>query len=83
MRWLYTHKVLLLPKRVQLLIFLMYNSKTKIDKGTYFACNGISTILIPCTLIGESALPRKTRAGPSILMFYAWSVSFREWWLQT
>lgn len=60
MRWLYTHKIPVLPKLVQLLIFLMYNSKvtgdTEIGRGTYFVCNGISTVLIPGTVIGENCV---------------------------
>lgn len=60
MRWLYTHKIPVLPKLVQLLIFLMYNSKvtgdTEIGKGTYFVCNGISTVLIPGTVIGDNCV---------------------------
>lgn len=60
MRWLYTHKVPILPKLVQLLIFLMYNSKvtgdTQISKGTYFVCNGIATVLIPGTIIGDNCV---------------------------
>lgn len=60
MRWLYIHKVPILPKLVQLLIFLVYNSKvtgdTQIGKGTYFVCNGISTVLIPGTIIGDNCV---------------------------
>ena len=60
MRWLYTHKIPMLPKLLQLLIFLMYNSKvtgdSKIGKGTYFVCNGISTVLIPGTIIGDNSV---------------------------
>ena len=60
MRWLYTHKIPVLPKIVQLIIFLMYNSKvtgdTQIGKGTYFVCNGISTVLIPGTVIGDNCV---------------------------
>ena len=60
MRWLYTHKIPVLPKLLQLLIFLMYNSKvtgdSKIGKGTYFVCNGISTVLIPGTIIGDNSV---------------------------
>ena len=60
MRWLYTHKIPVLPKVIQLIIFLMYNSKvtgdTQIGKGTYFVCNGISTVLIPGTVIGDNCV---------------------------
>lgn len=60
MRWLYTHKIPVLPKVIQLIIFLMYNTKvtgdTKIGKGTYFVCNGISTVLIPGCTIGDNCV---------------------------
>lgn len=60
MRWLYVHKIPLLPKFVQLLIFLIYNSKVTgdsvIGKGTYFVCNGIATVLIPGTAIGDNCV---------------------------
>ena len=55
-RWLYIHHIPFLPKLIQLLIFLTYNTKitadSKIGKGTYFVCKGISTVLIPGTEIG-------------------------------
>ena len=60
MRFLYLHKVPLLPKFIQLLIFLIYNSKvtgdSSIGKGTYFVCNGISTVIIPGTIIGKNCV---------------------------
>lgn len=60
MRWLYRHHIPVLPKLVQLLIFLVYNSKvtgdTIIGKGTYFVCNGIATVLIPGTIIGDNCV---------------------------
>lgn len=60
MRFLYLHKVPLLPKFIQLLIFLIYNSKvtgdSSIGKGTYFVCNGISTVVIPGTIIGKNCV---------------------------
>lgn len=60
MRWLYTHKIPVLPKIIQLIIFLMYNTKvtgnTKIGKGTYFVCNGVSTVLIPGCTIGDNCV---------------------------
>lgn len=60
MRWLYTHKIPVLPKVIQLIIFLMYNTKvtgdTKIGKGTYFVCNGVSTVLIPGCIIGDNCV---------------------------
>lgn len=60
MRSLYLHKVPLLPKFIQLLIFIIYNSKvtgdSSIGKGTYFVCNGISTVVIPGTIIGKNCV---------------------------
>ena len=60
MRFFYLHKVPLLPKFIQLLIFLIYNTKvtgdTEIGKGSYFVCNGIATVLIPGTVIGENCV---------------------------
>ena len=60
MRWLYLQKVPILPKFIQLLIFLLYNSKVTgdsvIGKGTYFVCNGIATVLIPGTEIGDNCV---------------------------
>ncbi len=60
MRSLYLHKVPLLPKFIQLLIFIIYNSKvtgdSSIGKGTYFVCNGISTVVIPGTTIGDNCV---------------------------
>ena len=60
MRFLYCHNIPLLPKFLQLLIFLIYNSKitgdTIIGKGSYFVCNGIATVLIPGTVIGNNCV---------------------------
>ena len=60
MRWFYIHKIPVVPKIMQLLIFLIYNSKitgdTIIGKGSYFVCNGISTVLIPGTVIGNNCV---------------------------
>ena len=57
-RWCYLHHIPFLPKIIQALIFVLYNSKitadTKIGKGTYFVCKGISTVLIPGTEIGDN-----------------------------
>lgn len=56
-RWLYTHHVPFLPKLIQLLIFLIYNSKiaadTQIGKGTYFICKGVSCVLHNNAVIGQ------------------------------
>ena len=57
---LYLQKVPILPKFIQLLIFLLYNSKVTCDyvigKGTYFVCKGIATVLIPGTAIGDNCV---------------------------
>ena len=59
-RWLFEQHIPVLPKIVQLLIFLIFNSKitadSKIGKGTYCVCKGISTVLIPGTEIGENCV---------------------------
>lgn len=45
---------------MQLIIFLLYNSKltpdTSIGKGTYLVCKGIATVLIPGTKIGSNCV---------------------------
>lgn len=60
MRYLHTKKIPILPKFVQLIIFLLYNSKitgdTDIGKNSYFVCNGIATVLIPGTIIGNNCV---------------------------
>ncbi|WP_239383808.1 MULTISPECIES: DapH/DapD/GlmU-related protein [unclassified Muribaculum] len=42
------------------MIFIIYNSKvtgdSSIGKGTYFVCNGISTVVIPGTTIGDNCV---------------------------
>lgn len=59
-RWLYVHRVPVLPKLIQLLIFLIFNSKvtpdSKIGKGTYCVCRGVATVLIPGTDIGDNCV---------------------------
>lgn len=59
-RWCYLHRIPLLPKFMQLIIFLLYNSKltpdTSIGKGTYLVCKGIATVLIPGTKIGSNCV---------------------------
>lgn len=58
MRWCYTHHIPLLPKLLQLLIFLIYNSKitpeSKIGKNNLLVCRGIATVIIPGTEIGNN-----------------------------
>lgn len=56
--WLYRHHVPLLPKLLQLLIFLVYNSsispKTKIGKGTKLSHGGIGILINPNSTIGKN-----------------------------
>ena len=60
MRFFYNHHIPILPKFIQFLIFLIYNSKitgdSTIGKGSYFVCNGIATVLIPGTIIGDNCV---------------------------
>lgn len=59
-RWFYRHRIPVIPKLIQLLIFLIYNSKITgdsiIGKGSYFVCKGISVVLIPGTKIGNNCV---------------------------
>lgn len=59
-RWFYLHHIPLVPKVMQLLMFLVHNSKvtgdTVIGKGTYFVCKGIATVLVPKTMIGDNCV---------------------------
>lgn len=57
-RWLYLHKIPLLPRLVQLLIFFCYACnipyKCKIGKGTFFNHGGIAVLINPDTVIGTN-----------------------------
>lgn len=59
-RWLFLHKIPILPKVIQFFIFLLFNSKitadTEIGNGTYCVCRGIATVLIPGTKIGNNCV---------------------------
>lgn len=59
-RWLYKYRIPFFPKIIQVLIFLLFNSKltpdTIIGKGSYFVCRGISVVLIPGTVIGNNCV---------------------------
>ena len=59
-RWFYRHRIPVIPQLIQLLIFLIYNSKitgdSMIGKGSYFVCKGISVVLIPGTKIGNNCV---------------------------
>ena len=56
--WLYCHHILVLPKLITLLIFLIYNSKippqAKIGKGSKFDYGAISIVLQQDSVIGEN-----------------------------
>ena len=60
MRWCFLHHIPFVPKLIQFLIFLLYNSKitpdTSIGKKTYLVCKGVSTVLIPGTKIGVNCV---------------------------
>lgn len=57
-RWLYAHNVPLMPQFLQLLIFLLYNTKlsgkVQIGKGTFFVCKGVSCVIHDNTIIGNN-----------------------------
>lgn len=56
-RWLYKYKIPLLPKLIQLFIFLIYNSsipyQSTIGSKTRFSYGGISVVIHKRTVIGE------------------------------
>ena len=57
-RWLYLHKIPVLPKLITLLIFLIYNSKVphqaQIGKGTKLGYGGIGVVIHSKSVIGEN-----------------------------
>lgn len=59
-RWFYCRHIPIVPRLFQALIFFFFNSKltpdTRIGKGSYFVCKGISTVLIPGTVIGNKCV---------------------------
>ncbi|WP_418892366.1 serine O-acetyltransferase [Limibacterium fermenti] len=59
-RYLYKHRIPFLPKIIQGLIFLLFNSRitpdTIIGKGTYFAYRGVSSVLVSGTVIGNNCV---------------------------
>lgn len=63
-RWFYLHKIMIIAKFFQALIFLIYNSKipptAKIGKGTYLVCKGIGVVLVEGIEIGQNC-----RIGPN------------------
>lgn len=59
-RWLYIHHLKFLSKIVQGVIFYLYNTAlsgdVKIGKGTYMVRNGLSTVIVYGTEIGENCV---------------------------
>lgn len=57
-RWFYIHKIPIIPKLIQLVIFLCYACnipyKCKIGKGTFFNHGGFSILINPDTTIGDN-----------------------------
>ena len=55
--WLYSHHIPLLPKILQLLIFVTYNCsisyKTKIGRGTFLNHGGMGVLINPESTIGD------------------------------
>ncbi|WP_067583058.1 serine O-acetyltransferase [Endozoicomonas ascidiicola] len=56
-RWLYCKKIPLLPKLIQLIIFIFYNSKVPpsatIGKGSFLVVKGIGVVIIDNAKIGD------------------------------
>lgn len=56
-RWLYLRKVPFLPKFIQLMIFIIYNSKlpasADIGKGSFLVVKGIGVVIIDNAKIGQ------------------------------
>lgn len=59
-RWFYLRHIPIIPKLLQAVIFLLFNSKLTahsiIGKGSYFVCKGINVVLIPGTKIGNNCV---------------------------
>lgn len=60
MRWCYLRHIPFVPKLIQLVIFLIYNTKktpeSVIGRGTYLVCKGLSTVIVPKTVIGNNCV---------------------------
>lgn len=56
--YFYKYNVPFLPKLVEILIFVLFNSRipsdVQIGKGSYFSYQGLSTLLVKGTRIGEN-----------------------------
>lgn len=59
-RWLYLHKIPFIPKLIELLIFLIYNSKipyqAEIGAGTKFGYGGIGVVVHKNCRIGRNVM---------------------------
>lgn len=59
-RWLYCHKIPVLPKLITLLIFLIYNSKVpsqaKIGRGSKLGYGGIGVVIHKDSSIGDNCM---------------------------
>lgn len=57
MRWMYLHHIPFLPKLVELLVFLIYNSKVpyqaEIGKGTFLGYGGMGVVIHSKAKIGR------------------------------
>lgn len=57
-RWFYLKKIPFIPKVIELIIFLLYNSKIpsscQIGQGSFFAYGGIGCVLHNRTVIGKN-----------------------------
>lgn len=57
-RWLYLHHIPILPKFIQLVIFIVYNCnipyKANIGKGSFFNHAGMGVLINPHVSIGEN-----------------------------
>lgn len=66
-RWCYLHRISVLPKLFQAIIFLFYNChisyKAIIGKGTYLLHKGMATLILEGVVIGDN-----TRIGMNVLI---------------
>ena len=57
-RWFYLRKIPLMPKLIDLIIFLTYNSRIPIDaeigKGSFFAYGGIGCVIHKRSVLGKN-----------------------------
>lgn len=57
-RWLFLMNVPMIPKLIQLIIFLLYNSKlpanASIGSGSFLVCKGIGVVVIDNACIGKN-----------------------------